>query len=377
MVKTLIKIFFFKITIEAQRNKKNERKTFNMKKNLQLRWITTWLMLLSICLVTNAKAAGFDCAKATTKAEKIICEDAELSKLDEEMAKTYSEGLKKYPFPEALKLRQKQWLKRRDVCAAEGLPQYKKQCLIDIYQNRIAEIISLITSDLPCPELPIITKEAEKAQCLKRWLARHPLEFRMTNPTESQRRFCTEFYQALATASPEIKYIEPVLRTEDPQHPALERYRKCHDYEPIGLGYDYFGLDPRAHGFRLYRFDLDGNPENGLEEYLYEEGSSGSMFNGTTQYVRVDFGDDRCDTKDVISVDPQEARGTLMIDRVRALNAIVLFRGQYYIFNLGGTIDMDVTAYDPNTQKFSSWQCAWRIPEYLLNNKNNKKGEQP
>ena len=347
------------------------------KEKKRLRWITVWFVLLPLCLVIKAQGAGFDCAKATTKAEKIICEDDELSKLDEEMAKTYSEGLKKYPFPEALKLRQKQWLKRREACAAEGLLQYKKQYLKDIYQDRIAEIISLITSDLPCPELPIITKEAEKAQCLKRWLARHPLELQTDNLTDTQRRFGTDFYQALATASPEIKYIEPVLRTEDPQHPALERYRKCHDYEPIGLGYDYFGLDPRAYGFRLYRFDLDGNPKNGLEEYLYEEESRGSMVNGMTQYVRVAFGDDRCDEKDTSLVNPQELRGTLEIDRVRGLNAIVLFRGQYYIFDLSGPRYMDAVAYDPNTQKFSSWQCSWHIPEYFLNDKNNKKGEQP
>ena len=41
-----------------------------------------------------ATAASFDCAKARTKVEKLICKDPQLSRQDEEVAKAYGEALK-------------------------------------------------------------------------------------------------------------------------------------------------------------------------------------------------------------------------------------------------------------------------------------------
>jgi uncharacterized protein YecT (DUF1311 family) len=41
-----------------------------------------------------AAAASFDCAKARTKVEKLICKDPQLSRQDEDLAKAYGEALK-------------------------------------------------------------------------------------------------------------------------------------------------------------------------------------------------------------------------------------------------------------------------------------------
>ena len=62
------------------------------------------LNLLAVSLVwllcpSTTMAASFDCAKAVTNIEKMICSDAELSKLDEELSKAYSEVLKKVSDP--------------------------------------------------------------------------------------------------------------------------------------------------------------------------------------------------------------------------------------------------------------------------------------
>ncbi len=46
-------------------------------------------MGLVLCLVIGQlQAASFDCGKAGTKVEKLICADAELSKLDEKLLET-------------------------------------------------------------------------------------------------------------------------------------------------------------------------------------------------------------------------------------------------------------------------------------------------
>lgn len=50
--------------------------------------------LALLFLPHTASAASFDCRKASAKIEKLICKDAELSRLDEEMAGAYAAALK-------------------------------------------------------------------------------------------------------------------------------------------------------------------------------------------------------------------------------------------------------------------------------------------
>ena len=42
-----------------------------------------------LIIAGNADAASFDCGKATSEVEKIICSDDELSRLDESLSKVY------------------------------------------------------------------------------------------------------------------------------------------------------------------------------------------------------------------------------------------------------------------------------------------------
>ena len=64
-------------------------------------------------LSAQATAASFDCKKAATWVEKTVCSNPELSKLDEDLAKAYSDALASLS-PEGqqeTKQYQKQWLK--------------------------------------------------------------------------------------------------------------------------------------------------------------------------------------------------------------------------------------------------------------------------
>lgn len=79
------------------------------------------IALVFVCLFTSkqAPAASFDCSAATKPLEKLICADAELSKLDEELATAYGVHLAQYSQEAQIKLRQSQrsWLKMvRAVC---------------------------------------------------------------------------------------------------------------------------------------------------------------------------------------------------------------------------------------------------------------------
>lgn len=87
-----------------------------------------WIAL-NLLVLTPAHAANFDCRKATTHVEKIICGDAELSRLDEELGVAYKAALRDVKHADAIKLSQKQWLKQRNSCTVAGCVKgaYEKQ----------------------------------------------------------------------------------------------------------------------------------------------------------------------------------------------------------------------------------------------------------
>ena len=93
------------------------------------------LVALPLCLAAKAQGSSFDCSKATTKIEKMICSDTELSKLDEELAEAYNEALRKVAYPTDLKREQKEWLKERNLCT-------DIECIGNRYRQRLASLKS-------------------------------------------------------------------------------------------------------------------------------------------------------------------------------------------------------------------------------------------
>lgn len=97
------------------------------------------LNLLAVSLVwllcpSTTMAASFDCAKAGTMIEKLICGDFELSKLDEELGKVYSVARNKASDPLVLKQHQRTWLKERNKrCKSVS-------CLSIMYRERINQL---------------------------------------------------------------------------------------------------------------------------------------------------------------------------------------------------------------------------------------------
>lgn len=92
-----------------------------------------WLSLAS------AQAASFDCGKAQAKVEHLICDNPEISKLDDELAAAYKMALQDQAQPEAVKQAQKQWLKaERNACMNAG-------CLKAAYQARIQELTGAVS----------------------------------------------------------------------------------------------------------------------------------------------------------------------------------------------------------------------------------------
>lgn len=89
-----------------------------------------------IGLTSPAFSASFDCAKAGTTVEKLVCQNLFLSKLDDALAKNYGDLLKSndnlYPKKE-LREEQKAWIQKRNACT-------DAKCLVGLYGDRVDEL---------------------------------------------------------------------------------------------------------------------------------------------------------------------------------------------------------------------------------------------
>lgn len=87
-----------------------------------------------------AQAASFDCTKTQLPVEKLICSDAELSKLDEHMATAYTLALKNKSQAAAIKQSQRTWLRYQGILSNTTDLQFA-------YRNRIAYLAKAALSN--------------------------------------------------------------------------------------------------------------------------------------------------------------------------------------------------------------------------------------
>lgn len=96
--------------------------------------------LFSLCYPTSA--ASFDCTKAHSQIEKMICADPQLSKLDSELLPIYQKARKAANNSKAFRNNGKKALRWREKNCKN------KACLVKWYQDRKAELLE-ITHSLP------------------------------------------------------------------------------------------------------------------------------------------------------------------------------------------------------------------------------------
>lgn len=97
---------------------------------MKMRFAAIAMLLLPLC----AHAASFACTKANSAAEKAVCADDRLSRLDSELGKAYAQALGAAADPAALRSSQRTWLKERDACGADPA------CLRHSYEGRLREV---------------------------------------------------------------------------------------------------------------------------------------------------------------------------------------------------------------------------------------------
>jgi len=98
--------------------------------------VTPAISAVATCLVamSSVHSASFDCAKAKTKVDKLICSDARLSEADEKLNVVYKEVLAKSPVPEDTRQEQLEGVKQsRNTCK-------DADCLERAYTSRISDL---------------------------------------------------------------------------------------------------------------------------------------------------------------------------------------------------------------------------------------------
>ena len=118
-------------------------------------------IVISILLITSNLYSSekiqpsFDCSKAKTRVEKLVCSDEVLSILDRDMQKAYDLMMGKYdlaymneeakeeikPYLEKLKQSQIDWVKDRDACSSKKNKKEFRSCVFSRYINRIQSIV--------------------------------------------------------------------------------------------------------------------------------------------------------------------------------------------------------------------------------------------
>ncbi len=101
-------------------------------------------VFLGLGFASAASAASFDCAKAKSRSEVLVCQTPQLSQLDEQLAQTYKADLAVSPTPVGLTLSQRQWMAERDKGESTGeagkFRPYTADEMANDYQGRIADL---------------------------------------------------------------------------------------------------------------------------------------------------------------------------------------------------------------------------------------------
>ena len=107
------------------------------------RWAFGAAVILTIPFASQSHAApSFDCAKASTRVERMICDHPRIAELDSELADAYRIALRDSPWASAnrrIREEQKAWIAERNNCR-------DPRCLRQSYRQRISELRAEVSS---------------------------------------------------------------------------------------------------------------------------------------------------------------------------------------------------------------------------------------
>jgi uncharacterized protein len=230
-------------------------------------------LLISLLCSGASFAQSFDCAKAESEAEKLICGSDELKRLDLELAKLYKEILSD-PNKNKTRIRywQRNWLKYRDIYADfRDLYNYTEAHVADAYRSRIIEFS--VWQRETSQNAAINTKSKwgkDKNLLLTKMYETYKKDgFDQFYRYGADRESCTELLMEFMKLN--FEPVTPVMKTNDPSDTDFKNAMgSCGGVDLSILCINRIGCF-RFSSYKLYSGNFDGNEENGEEIFLIAE----------------------------------------------------------------------------------------------------------
>lgn len=173
------------------------------------------------CATLTVSAASFDCTKAATHVEKLICSNSEISELDEKVNIDYHKALDETNSDLQADLinQQKHWLKfTRNRCKDE-------LCLKHAYWSKLAEIkafffMNNLNAHGPTHIKSPYKNESEKLEPIKQILATTKMYEASNQPT-----FCQQIFNDLKQMK-NISFLEAKVKTNSYEDIALDPWKQ-------------------------------------------------------------------------------------------------------------------------------------------------------
>lgn len=334
----------------------------NMALNKSVPFLLTLVVLLAGFPLVS-EAASFDCKKAESKVEKLICSEQELSRADEEMGRRYRAVLAEHSKDrEEFIGQQRRWLKTvRNVCS-------DVKCLAFTYGRRNFELQLEIT----------------RRAFLGRQLMAPAKGF-------NEEPLCEAFLEDLKTGQ-HMAPIAPVMEVmdlDDPRlggraslwvngkmeyrdqdDPRVGRWHRCDGIEAYEsaanhLGFVFQGLihENGLPPYRFYEVDLDGDASNGLEDIVTYR----SADDGYTQiYQWIDL--QGCEVRNQFAEVSPRALGAEYKD---ALSLVFQYKGvpmvlSYADLSSGRDIEAISMPKIVLLDFYNRQLCTWKAPRLVL-----------
>lgn len=210
--------------------------------------------LLGFCfgITTHVTAASFDCGQAKSAVDQAICQHADLSDLDEQLAEAYKNALVRSSDANQLKNQQRDWIKQRNACKNTNCLKQAYEFRLNFLRNGVGKNTNTTRTTFP---------HAKWVGQYVRKVKGHPAVLEIIRKGEGLYFNLSSVYEVnLAIGNVRTGEIEGKL-------------------DPID-DYAIFALPEKDSQCKLY-FDLKGNKINIKESQCQEQGGTGVYFSGT------------------------------------------------------------------------------------------------
>lgn len=217
-----------------------------------------WIFIFSF--VSIIYGASFDCTKATTNVEKMVCKDNKLSSLDSKLSNIFHSF---YYVTNEIRSDQKTWLKQRNRCE-------DKKCVESMYENRIEELNSSLSNEKTYPQTYL--EAIKKVQLLKMKLVDSKEVVHTKYDEKVSQAFKEEFFRYK-----NITFKQPLIsEIKDYDNPKLkEILGACHEYnlDKVVSLYPFRVLQPGED--KYFPFEEDRTPVIKFNLYMWKMNDKG------------------------------------------------------------------------------------------------------